>query len=295
MKNAPKPPPPNNQRKTFRQAVDIPVELTVRDYPVSVHAQLMDLSAEGCRVRSLISLEKDKAVSFEFKVAGKPLILRGRIAARKKLVGQAFYEYGIAFDKLQTAQADAVVKEVMELQRRAAISRSEARDGATIAPPPGKGQKRTAYRAMTQFPIKYRREGRVGLTDAEANDLSVGGLRLITNEVFPKDASVILEFTLPQEVLSVFSDSGEPDPSPFGNRGYAEKKSDRRRPFEPMTIKAKIAARLKDSSGRIVLGVQFLDVDAFTREEIQRYIHAVQIYKMRQSIEGGYSSTYKDR
>ena len=140
---------------------------------------------------------------------------------------------------------------------------------------------------MVAFPVKYRRDGRPGATVAEANDLSAGGLKLICNEPFPKDVILTLEFTLPQEVLSVLSNAPVQDPSPFGPRGELRPKpKDPRRPFEPMSIKAKVAARLKDSSGRVVLGVQFLDADAFTREEIQRYIHAAQLYKIRMNVDG---------
>jgi c-di-GMP-binding flagellar brake protein YcgR len=211
---------------------------------------------------------------------------RGRIAARKKLVGQAFYEYGIAFDKISTADSDRLISAIMEFQRRAAAERSEGREIAAETAPQS-GQKRGAFRAMVAFPVKYRRDGRPGATTALATDLSAGGLKLICNEPFPKDVWLTLEFTLPQEVLTVFSEPSKvPEPSPFGARGELRPKpKDPRRPFEPMTIRGKVAARFKDSSGQIVLGVQFLDADAFTREEIQRYTHAAQLYKIRKTVD----------
>lgn len=275
----------NNQRQTFRQSVEVPVEMVVTGYPVTVHGTLMDLSAEGCRIRSLIALEKDARIKFEIKTAGRAIECRGRIAARKKMVGQAFYEYGIAFDKISTADSDRLISAIMEFQRRAAAERSEGREVADSKPQ--SGQKRGAFRALVAFPVKYRREGRPGATTAMANDLSAGGLKLICNEPFPKDVILTLEFTLPQEVLAVFSaPSNVPEPSPFGARGELRPKpKDPRRPFEPMTIRGKVAARLKDSSGQIVLGVQFLDADAFTREEIQRYTHAAQLYKIRSTVD----------
>jgi c-di-GMP-binding flagellar brake protein YcgR len=285
QKSAPPPPAPNNKRQTFRQDVEVPIEMRVTGMPVTVHGTLMDMSAEGCRIRSLISLEKDAAMRFDIRgSSGKSLELRGRIAARKKIVGQAFYEYGVAFDKISTADSDALVAVIMEFQRRAAADRTETKETAVENAKPGK--QRGAYRALVTFPIKYRREGRPGLTIAEANDLSAGGLRIIGNEPMPADVILTLEFTLPQEVLSVYSSAAPPDPSPFGERGITRPKpKDPRRPFEPMVIRGKVAARLKDSSGRIVLGVQFLDADAFTREEIQRYIHAVQLYKIRTGVD----------
>ena len=281
MTNAPAP-AANNKRASFRQSVEMPVEMRVSGMPVTVRGTLMDISAEGGRIRSLIALEKNATIRFEFARPGKTLELRGKIASRKKIVGQAFYEYGIAFDKVNHAANDALVVEIMEFQRRAAAERTEVKDTANVPP----GQKRGAYRAMVGFKLKYRRDGRPGATDAEANDISAGGLRLICNEPFPKDVNLTLEFTLPNHVLSAVSANVAPDPSPFGKRGELRPKpKDPRRPFEPMVIKAKVAARLKDSSGRIVLGIQFLDADAFTREEIARYIHAAQLYKIRQSVD----------
>ena len=258
--------------------------MRVSGMPVTVHGTLMDMSAEGCRVRSLISLEKNSGVRFDVRgSSGKKLELRGRIAVRKKVVGHAFYEYGIAFDKISTADSDALISLIMEFQRRAAADRVETKETAVDNSKPGK--QRGTYRAVVAFPIKYRREGRPGVTLAEANDLSAGGLRLITKEPMPGDSILILEFTLPQEVLSVYPAKPAEDPSPFGDRGITRPKpKDPRRPFEPMTIRGKVAARLKDSAGRIVLGVQFLDADAYTREEIQRYIHAVQLFKLRSSV-----------
>jgi len=272
QKPAPLPPAPNNKRQTFRQGVAVPVEMSVQKMPVTVHGTLMDMSADGCRIRSLISLEKGAALRFEVRGSnGKTLELRGRIAARKKIIGQAFYAYGIAFDKISTAQSDALVSLIMEFQRRAAADRTQTKESAVENAKPGKH--RGTYRALVSFRIKYRREGRPGVTIAEANDLSAGGLRLIGNEPMPQDVILTFEFTLPQEALNIHSSTPTADPSTFGDRGITRPKGkDPRRPFEPMTIRGKVAARLKYSSGRIVLGVQFLDADAYTREEIQRYI-----------------------
>ncbi|MDP9018635.1 MAG: PilZ domain-containing protein [Candidatus Eremiobacteraeota bacterium] len=275
----------DNKRQTFRQDIAMPVEMRVSGMPVTVHGTLMDISAEGGRARSLIALEKNAVIRFDIRSGNaKTLELRGRIASRKKIVGQAFYEYGIAFDKISTADSDALVAFIMEFQRRAAADRTETKDAAVADAKPG--QKRGAYRALVAFPIKYRRDGRPGATIAEANDLSAGGLRLICTEPMPRDVILTLEFTLPNEVLTVFSSHVPEDPSPFGGRGITRPKpKDPHRAFEPMTVRGKVAARLQDSSGRIVLGIQFIDADAFMREEIQRYIHAVQLYKIRTSVD----------
>ncbi|MDQ6929645.1 MAG: PilZ domain-containing protein [Candidatus Eremiobacteraeota bacterium] len=274
----------HNKRRTYRQNVEMPVELKVTGYPVEVRATMTDLSAEGCRIRSLIALEKGAALNFSIRGAGgKSLELRGRIAARKKIVGQAYYAYGVTFETISSGESAKVIAVVMEIQRRAAADRSAVKSGSITGAKPGK--KRGTYRAVVTFPVKYRCDSRPGATAAQARDLSAGGLRLICDEPLPSNAALTLEFTLPHEVLSIFSGATPQDPSPFGDRGILRQKpKDPRRPFEPMTIRATVAARLKDSLGHIVLGVRFIDADTFTREEITRYIHAVQLYRIRKNV-----------
>ena len=89
-----------NQRQTFRQSVEVPVEVSITGVPVPIHATLINISATGARMRSLMSIEKDSSIRFPLRTSGKTIEIRGRIASRNKPVGQALYEYGIAFDRI---------------------------------------------------------------------------------------------------------------------------------------------------------------------------------------------------
>ncbi|MEO6913325.1 MAG: PilZ domain-containing protein, partial [Candidatus Baltobacteraceae bacterium] len=71
----------------------------------------------------------------------------------------------------------------------------------------------------------------------------------------------------------------EIDISPFGPR--IVKKPHPGRPFEEIQVHAKVVRRFADSRGRVVVGIQFVHIDSFDREQIARYIHAAQIYKLR--------------
>jgi len=110
--------------------------------------------------------------------------------------------------------------------------------------------------------------------------VSTGGLRLLCNEELMNNATIELRFTLPSEVLDVFPPSEKrTEISPFGERTV--RMPDKRRPFAPMILRARVIARLPRSQGRIVYGVEFLEIDGFQREEIARFVHAAQLQRLR--------------
>jgi c-di-GMP-binding flagellar brake protein YcgR len=149
---------------------------------------------------------------------------------------------------------------------------------------PGRGsdQKRTAYRASVEFPVVYTVAGRDGTRGATANDLSAGGMRLMGDEDFPNGTEVEFRFTLPNDLVRTVTVEKEiEESSPFGKR--------KKRilvppaPFQPMTIRAKmVIAFLNVRRRKFAHGVQFVDIDDKTKEEIQRFIHTWQIRQLRE-------------
>ena len=76
-----------------------------------------------------------------------------------------------------------------------------------------------SYRATIEFPIVYIVDGREGTRTASANDLSVGGLRLLGDEDFTKDTVIDFRFTLPTaEVADVFIEKEVTERTAFGER-----------------------------------------------------------------------------
>lgn len=168
---------------------------------------------------------------------------------------------------------------MMELQRRASAGRRQAADPGAQ----GDGeaaQRRRTFRTVVTVNLTYKREDQPGVHLGTATDLSAGGLRLTCNEALLPDQLLILTFTPPSAVLGSFPDQiDEVDISPFGPR--IVKKPHPLRPFEEIRVRARVVQRFPDSRGRVVVGVQFLQIDAFDREQIARYIHAAQVYKLR--------------
>lgn len=143
-------------------------------------------------------------------------------------------------------------------------------------------QKRTAYRASVEFPVLYSVEGREGMRGAAANDLSAGGLRLMGDEDLINGTVVVFNFTLPNELVRTVQVEREiEEKSPFGTR----KKKIMVPPasFDQMTIRAKVViAFLNTKRRKFAHGVQFLEIDDRTKEEIQRFIHIWQIKQLRE-------------
>ena len=148
---------------------------------------------------------------------------------------------------------------------------------ATITEP-----QRQSYRASVEFPVIYTADGRDGSRSAVANDLSAGGLRLVGDEDFPDESMIELRFTLPNDLIH--SVQVEKEIVETTARGKTKKKimvpPD---PFHEMCVRAKVViAFLNVRRRKFAHGVQFVDIDERTAEEIQRFIHIWQIHLIRE-------------
>lgn len=271
----------NNQRQFYRQSIELPIAIEVAGLPAPVYGTLINISETGCRLRSLILIDRDRDVEFELKRPNQPaFLLKGRIVTRATPQKGGGYEYGVSFPRLTAAERAALAREIREIQRREAATRADRRAGPAPKPVPKPGkQRRGSVRTMVEFPIRYRVGGKPSVS-ASANDVSTGGLRLHTEEPLSVGTIVEMRFSLPNEFLYVYPLAGERvEISPFGPRRV--RIPDNRRPFEEMTVHGRIVSRFQPQRAREVFGVQFTDVDGYQREEIARFTHAVQLAKLR--------------
>lgn len=268
-----------NQRGGFRQPVDVPVALEVGGMRMATNASVVNLSITGCRIRAWIVLERGARVSFLWPGAQSELRLCGRVVVRTASKRGAAYEYGINFEKLGTHESDALARVIAEAQRRNALSRAEAQRSGTPAATPF--NRRTAYRAHADFEVAMRFDERPGLQTAKATDISAGGLRAVCEQPLNPGDLVTVRFRLPDDVLSVYPPGivEEVAITPFGPRTHRRR---HRRPFEEMSIRSRVQSRLKDWHDRPAYGIAFVELDAYTREEILRFIHAMQLQRLRE-------------
>ena len=146
-------------------------------------------------------------------------------------------------------------------------------------------QKRQSYRATIEFSIVYIVAGREGTRAASANDLSVGGLRLLGDEDFTKETVIDFRIKLPtEEVADVLIEKEVIERSAFGDKKKRVKSPPT--PFEEMDIAGKIVIAFYNlETKRFAHGVRFLHLPQRTEDEIQRFIHLYQLKQLRERAE----------
>ncbi|HET9095740.1 MAG TPA: PilZ domain-containing protein [Candidatus Baltobacteraceae bacterium] len=269
-----------NERSGYRQPVDLPVQVSVSGIRIPVNATIVDVSVTGCRLRSWIALERGSKVAFDWPREHVDLRLTGSVMARRPSDQGGAFEYGVSFAGLLPAQGDLLAREIAEAQRREALNRG--REAAAMNVSPAQFNRRHTYRARAEFSVDVTFEERkTAAIKVTATDISVGGLRIVCERELTSNDEVTVRFRLPDNVLGVFPPGVREDivMTPFGPRRRAK---NNRRPFEEMRIRSRIANRLKDWHGRPAFGVAFVEIDAYSREEIARFIHAVQLGQLRE-------------
>jgi len=143
-------------------------------------------------------------------------------------------------------------------------------------------QQRRDYRASVEFPMLYVVEGRAGMRTAVANDLSAGGLRLVGDEDLDNDALIDLRFTLPNDLIRGVQIEKEVVET-TKNGKVKRKIMVPPEPFREMNIHGKVVIAFFNVRRRkFTHGVQFVDIEDRTREEVQRFIHVWQIRLLRE-------------
>jgi c-di-GMP-binding flagellar brake protein YcgR len=129
--------------------------------------------------------------------------------------------------------------------------------------------------------VVYNVDGREGTRNASANDLSVGGLRLLGDEDFTKETIIDFRFTLPTSaVANVYLEKEVQDRTPFGLRTRRVKVPPSA--FEPIEIAGKIVIAFYNlRTQKFAHGVRFLHVPQRVEDEIQRFIHLYQLKQLR--------------
>jgi c-di-GMP-binding flagellar brake protein YcgR len=268
-----------NERTGYRQRVDVPVHVDVKSMRMPINATIVNVSVTGCRLRSWIALERGATIAFDWPREGVQLRLKGTVLSRQSSSEGAAFEYGVTFTGLLPAESDVLAREIAEAQRREALNR--AQEATAVRVSPAQFNRRHAYRARANFPVDLIFEERASSAiKVTATDISSGGLRIVSDrELAPKD-DVTVRFRLPDDVLKIFPPGVQEEivTTPFGPR---RRTKNNRRPFEEMRIRSRITSRLKDWHGRPAFGVAFVELDAYTREEMLRFIHAVQLDELR--------------
>lgn len=234
------------------------------------------ITSSQCRIRTTAVLVRNDLVEFEIGIPGRPSARAiGRVISRVPQ-GQHF-SYILMLDQMSAAHHDALARTIAEVYRRHALSRSLEKHVSSL--PTTDQRIRSDVRVVSQIAIQYRVD-KGELLAGKAGDISGGGLSLTCNTNLLVGMFVELRFTLPSDVLKVYPEETlafDPRKATMSATGRA----DLRRPFEVMVVRARVASLNAVSNGARSYGLAFYGIDGFTREEIARYVHAVQLGKRR--------------
>ena len=132
-----------------------------------------------------------------------------------------------------------------------------------------------------EFEVLYTLAERKGRRCALANDLSAGGLRLVTDEDLLKGSLLTLDIQLPADFLAEMNVEKEVfKQTPFGLR--PETVREQPPGFEPMRLQSKALAPFYDIAlKKFAYGVAFIETPNAVQEELQRFIHLWQLNFLR--------------
>ena len=261
-------------------SLELPVVMSVRRLPAPVYGTLMEITAHSARLRSLVLMERGTEVEFDVNIGNAALTILGRVEARRNATSGARFEYQLSFDAMAESQIDLLAKAVRELEVRAAASRSVKRQLDAL--PTTDDQRRGAYRALTAFPMGYRREGDQW-AEGKVGDISATGIRMTCEELIAIGTMVELKVTLPSSVLDVYPEETAVIDMSQGTPRRVGGRTDMRRAFTEMTLRGRVVTRFQPVREREVYGIAFIEIDGYQREEIARFTHAIQLSKIRSS------------
>jgi hypothetical protein len=273
------PPAPPVHRPSHAHSLEMPVVLSVRRLPAPVYGTLMEITAHGAKIRSLVLMERGTEVEFDLGIgSGTPLTINGRVEGRRNAPSGARFEYHLVFSNMSDPQTDTLARHVRELERRAAAARSIQK--AIDAMPTTDRERRGSYRALSAFPVMFRRDGE-NWSEGRIGDISSTGIRMNCGELIAIGTLVDMRLTLPSSVLDVYPEETTAIDLSQGTPRRVGGRPDMRRPFEEMAIRGRVVTRFQPVRDREVYGVAFLEIDGYQREEIARFTHAVQLSKIR--------------
>ncbi|MBV8601189.1 MAG: PilZ domain-containing protein [Candidatus Eremiobacteraeota bacterium] len=273
------------QRQAFRLDLNAPIAIELQELenrPVNV--TLVDLSEGGARIRSRSCLPYSW-VTFTWRGPSRePLKLYGAMVGAK-ITEYKESEFGVRFEMPQV-EKDRLAAELHEIQRRAAFKPAETKLQIDEAGGGIGRAKRKAYRAPVKFAVSIRinKMGHISEIVGMAHDLSIGGLLLVSPETLLEGSEIGVNFVLPVEAVDLGGEQREViEKGPFGDR--KAKKLVPVKPFEPVDTKAKVVKRVGASPEGTAYGTCFIDLSAFMREEIARFVHAYQLTQLRKAAD----------
>jgi c-di-GMP-binding flagellar brake protein YcgR len=260
-------PEPSNRRLFYRQAMFQRINLRVSGLRAPVPATLVDLSGGGGMIQSRTMLRPHIAVEFDLPREGMPhLRLPGKIRKVTYSPNDRTFRYAMEFGALSDEMRDALLRFIIEEQRRT-ISLSRRGDDARPLLSTRIQEQRAHRRIELNMPVRYSVTDAAGAFSATAIDVSTGGMRIVGEQVLRQEWVVTIRFTLPSDVLGAIPHlSG-------AQRSTA--------PFKELRLDARTLPGIKQSRGRYIQSLVWVNPDPQATAEIDRFVQAAQLASLR--------------
>lgn len=229
------------------------------------------LTVTECRLRTTAFYDPGDFLEFDF-TAPKHATIRARGHAISRVASGPRFTYRIRLDRMTAKEADELARAVAETYRRQARSRLHER--ALKKLPTTEGLVRESVRVVSRFPIFYR-TARANFAPAKAQDVSSGGLSMTCNQSLANGETIELRLTLPCDPLSVYPE--QTAILDLRSRTVTHARANLRRAFEEMLLRARVVTQVTRERGVYVHGLSLVDIGSHDRDELARYVHAVQL------------------
>ncbi len=250
------------------------IDLRVAGIRVAVPSTLVDISGGGCQIHSRTMLRPRKRVEFDLPRAEQSaLSLSGSIRKVVYTPDDRMFRYTVEFDGIEERERDLLLRFVIDEQRRGLRT---ARAAASDVPPENARrvamtriqELRASHRVELNCPVSYSIGDAATIFNATAIDISAGGMRLIAEQVLRQEWDLTVWFTLSNDALRAL---------------HQLRGSDARtmRPFSELRLVARPLGGVKQSRGRFVQSLVFVNPEKRSTDEIVRFVQATRLTTMR--------------
>lgn len=256
-----------NRRSFYRQPMYVRIDLRVAGVRIPIPATLVDISAGGCQIHARTMLKPHLAVEFDLPRNGMPpLRLAGILRKVTYTAGDRTFRYAVEFDARGEGTRDELARFIHEEQRRAISQTRGHHDDDKPKPSTRLQELRAHHRVEVNIPVRYTVNTSGGIFEGVAVDVSTGGVRIISDRVLRQEWDVSLRFTPPSDVLRAL---------------HARSGGSTQKPFDELRLVARPLPGVKQTRGRYMQSLVWVNPDPQMTEEIRRFVEAVRASALR--------------
>lgn len=257
--------PASNRRSFYRQPMYLRIDVRVAGVRIPIPSTLVDISAGGCQIHARTMIKPHVGIEFDLPRDGAPpLRLSGKLRKVTYTASDRTFRYAVEFDSLDDATRDDLARFIHEEQRRTISSTRRSVDEERPKPQMRIQELRAHRRVEVNIPVTYTVGTTVGSYEGVAVDVSTGGLRIISDRVLRQEWDVSVRFTLPNDVLRVL-----------------HSRAGVQRPFSELRLTARPLPGVKQTRGRYMQSLVWVNPDPQTTDEIDRFVEAAHYTSLR--------------